>query len=68
MRVFRVVERLKTETDKGIKYRVRFKAVGAQHVLTLVSDSSDIFKGYPIGGVIDVEIKQQQTTLEGKAS
>lgn len=64
MSVFHVVARVKTETDEGTKYRVKLKA-GEGHTLTLVSDSSDIFKGYPIGSTVDVEIKQQQTTLEG---
>lgn len=63
--LFYVVARVKTETDEGTKYRVKLKA-GDGHTLTLVSDSSEIFKGYSIGGSVDVEIKQQQTTLEGR--
>ena len=60
---FECRRKLKTETDKGILYKVRFRSKEG-HELTLVGLSSDIFQGYSIGEKINVTIANPQTTLE----
>jgi hypothetical protein len=48
---------------KGLIYSVKLKS-DEGHTLTLKGDSSDIFKGYPKGSTVEVEIKNEQKTLE----
>jgi len=59
---FCVLARVKRETDKGTVYRVQMKSVEG-HKLTLESDSSAIFEGYPIGEYIAARLSAVQTTL-----
>lgn len=60
---FECRRKTKTESDKGIIYKVRLRSTEG-HTLTLASLSSDIFRGYTIGEKITVEITNPQTTLE----
>jgi len=67
MPLFYVVARVKTETDQGTKYRVKLKA-GEEHTLTLVSDSSEIFKDYPIGYYVEITQKGRHRKITIKAT
>ena len=60
---FECRRKTKTESDKGIIYKVLFRTADG-HTLTLASLSSDIFQGYTIGEKITVEISNPQSTLE----
>ena len=59
---FECKSKTKTESDKGIIYKVRFVSKDG-YVLTLRGLSSEIFQGYMIGENITVEIMNPQTTL-----
>lgn len=48
---------------KGKVYSVTLKSEEG-HTLTLQGSSTDIFKGYPKGSGVTVEIKNPQTTLK----
>jgi len=54
---------MKTESDKGVIYKVWFRSKDG-YELILVGLSSDIFQGYNIGEKITVEIINPQTTLK----
>lgn len=60
---FECRSKIKTESDKGIIYKVRFRSREG-HELILKSLTSDIFEGYQIGEKIRVQITNPQTTLE----
>jgi len=60
---FECRRKLKTETDKGIIFKVRFRSKEG-HELILAGLSSDIFQGYNIGEKINVTISNPQTTLK----
>lgn len=59
---FRVISRVKTETEDGTIFKVKLKHAEG-HTLTLRSPSSEIFKGYPLGDRVRVEITKAQRTL-----
>ena len=60
---FECRRKLKTESDKGIIYKIRFRSREG-HELILSSLTSDIFQGYNIGEKITVELTNPQKTLE----
>ena len=60
---FECRRKLKTESDKGVIYKVRFRSKEG-HELILSGLTSEIFQGHTIGDTITVEITNPQTTLE----
>ncbi|MBA7496186.1 hypothetical protein ES702_06784 [subsurface metagenome] len=60
---FECLRKLKTESDKGVIYKVRFRSKEG-HELILRGLSSEIFQGHTIGAKITVEITNPQTVLE----
>lgn len=57
---FECRRKIKTESDKGTIYKVRFRSREG-HELILASLSFDIFEGYQIGTKITVDITNPQT-------
>jgi hypothetical protein len=51
------------KTAKAPVYKVVFKTPDGDN-LTLISDSKDVYAGYPLGDHVTVQIKKTQKTLD----
>lgn len=60
---FFVQKQSKVTSDKGTKYKLRLES-GKGHWLVFVSDSENLFEGFPIGQHVRISLSNPQTVLK----